>query len=333
MLVTALAFVPSGVALLDTTVSPQTSSSEAPVATPQGNELAPVYGAVDDAKELIDELLACQVLVKVPVTLVYADVLDTRDQHGAFLLDKELENVVDTINIPIYETVTETIWSPSGLLGFLQPITKEVTSIIGYDTEEITETIPVELAVRLDWTEEYLDFSDPHRLAIYLPLPVGLPFVDQGGVVETTCEEVDFYNKMPSFSRDGHDMLFVYIGTEKMAEHLDGWYMDFFTVDVSLATGDDFDLPRGIAFCTSSLVARAEAEANAYMNGVDPEVARHMADPTQYKSEAEMAQDSVEVQGGEAITVPASTMGFLALVGSVVIAAVGLVAYKRLNKE
>jgi hypothetical protein len=58
-----------------------------------------------------------------------------------------------------------------------------------------------------------------------------------------------------------------------------------------------------------------------------------MADPTQYKSEAEMAQDSVEVQGGEAITVPASTMGFLALVGSVVIAAVGLVAYKRLNKE
>lgn len=287
----------------------------------------------DRVEAAVDELLSCQAVVRLPITLVYWDILDHRDQNTAFLAERELENVVDTIEIPIYETVTETVWAPSGLLGFLEPITKEVTRVTGYETKEVVEEVPVNLDVRLDWSEEYFDFSDPHNFEILLPVPVGLGFLGDGGILDTRCNDETIYNAIPHFDADGHDGVAVYIGAESQAHHLDGWYMDVFSIDVAMAKGDDFQLPReGTLIAPSKLLTRVDARIANFMANVDAELAQSLHErEANAHSVAVEPESEKETQSGSQMVIPASTMAFVAIVASALVAA-GMLTYTRLRK-
>ncbi|MGB1698079.1 MAG: hypothetical protein ACPHK8_06740 [Thermoplasmatota archaeon] len=325
MLVGAFGLLPvSAMTALDTGLEP-VDKVEDRILAEADPVVDPAMDAVSRVQSAVDEVLSCQVLVKVPVIIFYGDIVDERTTNDQLRVQRVVTEVKEVVDVPILKTSTVTVWAPTGVLGFLEPVTKQVTEIVGYDQEEIVENHVVNVAVDLSWTERYVEWSEPHPVDVYLPMAAGAAFLTEGSV-ETVCDDVTVSQTMPHFGRNGHDYVHWHIGRE-MDSHEDGWHLRHYKVDTRLAEIEDLDRPmRACLLCPTVLWNDATIAVDDAIEGFVP-----TKDTAVPRSGETAPVQEAEPHTGSQVVLPASTMAFLAIVASALVAA-GLIAYNRLRK-
>ncbi len=207
-------------------------------------------------------LLNCREAVRLDLHWWGGTLLDSRD--GAADLRAPKTAVVATLvaEVPVYATVTEVVWQPAGLLaGLLDPVTRDVTRLVGYETTVTEVARDVDLAVHLEWHEDYVAWT-PEVDTLYLALPVGLPFLATGeGSLVTACEGQAILDHVPAPDAGAYD----FYSFMPMA---DGWYAHLLSLEVALARPDQMGLPfldaEGWTICPTDILAQAEVAVAGY---------------------------------------------------------------------
>lgn len=224
---------------------------------------------------LVDQAIAavqCQDAVRVPVAFVWGDITKHRTRSLDVTSFVSIETLVGTVRTPVYETVTEVIGDPDGLLGLLPPVTREVTRLVGFDETPLLqqESVPVDL--QATWREEYWDF-DAAVYPVHLALPVGAPFLGTSGELVRVCNGETVHLLLPEFPNPGHDDWDVCIGCSTSdADELDGWYIRVINAMASPASGP---VTAGAGWTVPAVVTRAlDAEIASFVDerSADPEI-------------------------------------------------------------
>lgn len=226
------------------------------VATPD----ADVQSALDDLPPIPE----CRPAVHLTLHWWGGDVLDEDSKEASWI---QAETVVEDVatQVPVTKTVTETLWEPSGPLGFLEPVTK----VVGY--EQVVDEVPHELPLGLfiAWEREHQDWTHETTQA-HVTLPVGLPYLadlddtTEGTVTQVCDPTVPILDFAPSADRSDYDMW----SPLPMA---DGWYTDILSLDVWLATAEEMDLmpwrDDGLLIDSGTPLERADSAVAGYVDG------------------------------------------------------------------
>jgi hypothetical protein len=219
-------------------------------------ESAAAYGA--DALDPVHDALACALAVRVPVAIVWGDILASRER-GADIGEIVPVQILGTITTPVTRTVTETVWEPAGVLGFLPPVTREVTRIVGYEESPVVDVRDVPVEVHVEWQETYWD-HDGVWFPIQLALPVGVPLLADGlGDIVRVCDGSAVLTAVPTFPNEGHDHWGVCIGCAAPdPSALDGWYVHVLSAVARLGGADTTPSDgRGLAFAAGDVLQAA----------------------------------------------------------------------------
>lgn len=244
-------------------------SVDAPLAPFSENDLrdAPVAKA-QDALGVVEAALTCQQAVEVPVAFIWGDITERR-QHTTHVLEvREVSQVTQIIKLPIVETVMETVPGTS-LFGLVEPATREVQRVTGYDVQEVLETQDLALDVAVTWQEQYWDY-DGAITPVRLALPAGAGFLATGaGSIVDVCDGSVIHASMPEFANEGHDDWRVCIGCSSVqADRLDGWYVAVLGSRVVPAAADA-DLSEafrgdGTSWCPFDVLQAADVAADRF---------------------------------------------------------------------
>ena len=182
----------------------------------------------------VEDLLACQQAVRVILAWYGARITDTRLMEDDFLAPYGWTEAVQQ-QVPIVRTVTETLWSAGPLGGLLEPVTRTVQEVTGYETVTREVAHSVDLAVHASWRESHLDWAT-YRDTFLLALPAGLPFVATGeGALTTACGE-EVLTHVPDPDTSGVDV----VCAACTGQPEDGWAIDVLSVRATLADADDY---------------------------------------------------------------------------------------------
>lgn len=285
-------------------------------------------GAVDD----VAALLECRTAVLLTLEVWGGTVTDERDRSAEFLDAVDVTTESFTRTVPVYETVEETLWQAGGLLGALEPITREVQRLVGHEEITYATELPIDFAVSLDWHEEYIEWdhltADVH---VTLPAAISAGVLDDGQTQMVCDPEAVVHNVVPTFRPGDYDIYSV-------LEPTDGWYWELLSLDVRLATTEDYEeLPwrtsSGTSICPAALLARAHAEAEASGATGDDALAQQAAREAagledQLEPERSEFEPTPHSTGGTTVGfhVPAGTLATLAVLFGLVISAVWFVS-------
>lgn len=213
----------------------------------------------------VEQLLECTLAVELPVTWWGGNAVAS-ETHGldvVVAVETALEHVTQLV--PVMGTVQETVWQPSGLLGGLPAITRDVTGVVGYEEVVVeTESEILDYNVVIEWKETQIAWTAFDE-TLLLALPIGLPFADDGrGSLVTACEGQSVLTALPAFrNTDDFDYVKIAWGGSDRGDHT-GWYMHVLDVDVSLADADDAGKERfertGHLLCPTDLIRNADAK-------------------------------------------------------------------------
>ncbi|MEA3189891.1 MAG: hypothetical protein QOD77_473 [Thermoplasmata archaeon] len=271
---------------------------------------------VADAGAAVRRLL-CRDAVEVDFTWYGARVTDQRDLSGDFLVPYTIVDRVTRI-VPVYETVTEVVGgTATSLFGLLEPVTREVTRIVGYELKETVREHTVDLAVTLAWRESYLEWGT-YRDTLYLGVVPGLPYLDSGaGALVKVCDDqtpiLDF---VPDPQADGV-VVWCALCTEQPA---DGWTTDLLSMGVQLAAPGQqgVRLNGGWLIGLPGLDALVQKKADALgLTAADvPGAAGDDAAP------ADAETPPIGTASAGAVQVPATTLGVVAALAAAGLAGV-----------
>lgn len=277
------------------------------------------------------EVLECQAAVRVPVAILWGDVTDERFESMDLAYARSVVTETVTGQVPIVETVEETVWEPGGLLGFLEPVTREVTRTVGY--EDVIERVEqdMDINVHVEWHAEYIDF-DGMAFPVLLELPVGLDFLRDGtGDLVQACEGDPVLSQVPSFpDRGDHDVYAVCLGcTQDDPDRHDGWYLEVLSAVPRLAAPDSNAVPvqaHNAMVCPTDVLRAAEAAADGFATHFDGPLQDASEDPEEANAPSSSSGAAVSPSGASTATVgTAGALGTLALLGA------GLAAFRRLR--
>lgn len=298
--------------------------AEAPVET--------LDAEVQRATQPVADLVECRSAVRVPVSILWGDVTKERLEAMDLAFERTLVTETVTGQIPVFETVEETVWEPSGLLGFLEPITREVDQVVGY--EDIIDRVEqdLDIDVHVEWKAEYIDF-DGTEFPILLSLPVGLDFLSDGtGDLVQACEGETILPEVPEFpDRQGHDVYAVCIGcTDQDPDRYDGWYLEILSAVPRLAEPDSdavpVELARNAMICPLDVLRAAGATADDFADGFDGPLPSDASSDEDETASTHASGTAVAPSGASAATVGSvGALGTLALLGA------GLAAFRRLR--
>lgn len=202
--------------------------------------VAGVGGLVDgvDAPEDPTGVLECTTVVRVTLTRYEGHVEDTRAFELGFLSDEVLRQLIG------YDV--ETVTSLLSTINRMVPIVQE---------------IPVDLAVGLEWHEDYMVWEAIEE-TYWLALPVGLPLAESG-----VGEVVEFCGAEQPVVSDGLPSWADVLGLQGPPG--DGWIIRIDSVTVSLAdTPEEWALPedprRGFALNPQALSDRVRQEIDSF---------------------------------------------------------------------
>ncbi len=308
-----------------------------------------VTGAVSD---IVEQAFACRTAVRIDMTWWGGTIGDVRNQHRNFLLADAVAVGTTTTQVPLYETITQTIWEPTGavrsvaqvpLLGgaleqilepILEPITKTTTTLVGY--REVVSPVlertdyAVDVAwqlTRIDWTRE-VD-------TVYLTLAAGSPWLANGeGIVVQICDpEIRLLSAEPSPNWGAYDTWSV------LPKPASAWYVDILRLSVSLAQAEDYEHLAfqnwGVHAPPSSVVSAVDrARMSLAVDADDAEAQKALRPSNAPATEVQAAPEVTTQSEGTRVNTSNgmfALLGTVAALGLALVGAVGRYAWLRLR--
>lgn len=300
---------------------------------PSVPEVAGAVDAVQSAAQPVVDLLTCRQAVQLDLVWYGAKATDRRSGSGEFLAPYAFVDTV-TRQVPIVQTTTETVWSAAGgLLGLLEPVTRTVTKVTGYETKTVTQAHSVDLAVAVDYNEDYLTWAT-YQDTVLVNLPVGLPFVLDGTGVQTTVCDPDAL--ILDYVPDPDATQVDYVCTACSEQPADGWMLRILSLQARLANAGDYatlDWGCGFIVAPGDLLAQVRAKADGMGITAADDLLQDQQ-RLQANLPADAPAEPMAPQTGTVTHVPASTaavVGSAFALGAAALAACGLALWRRLH--
>ncbi len=259
MLVVALFGVPTTAAFLPSTTGDGGDLQDVVmnVQLPWFNEVTDAVlvdgsGVVDAATQTADDVatqvdanlegLLCTKAVKVTRIGYGGKYTDERDGQYSYLRTRDVVTSETIERVPVYRTVTKTVFEPARVLGLgldlgfeLEPVTKEVTELVRVDERVVPTIKKLDVAVDLKWTERYTQWERVVATG-YVTLVVGSPLLATGqGELVDVCGDEPIRNRLPWFDRSGYDRF------TTLRHPVDGWSTYVRDVSARVAGYSDYE--------------------------------------------------------------------------------------------
>ncbi len=209
--------------------------------------------ALAPVTQVVEDILECRTAVRMEIDWWGGNVRDTKYDQRSVALPLAVPTGTRTVEVPIYDTVTQVIWEPTGavrrvaqlpLLGglleqvfepVLEPVTKTTITLV--DTREIVQQVfsRADFAVDVDWQVVRIDWT-AHHDTVYLTLPAGAAAIAAGdGALVRVCNpDTQILGTLPAPDTSGYDTW------SPWPRPATGWYTDILHLEVRLAGADDY---------------------------------------------------------------------------------------------